>query len=152
MRRIPRPLEDIKPSQDNLNHFDSAGIPSTRTTAQSRIQRVLLMLRDTLQTTFNSFGLCRLYPRRPSFEPDQFISSMLLARTSPTTTNTEGTDSPAKVFAPPYPFPNSTTYRLMSWVHSGSSRVSETKVLHLVRDVILAEDFDHMDLENFSVK
>jgi hypothetical protein len=45
-----------------------------------------------------------------------------------------------------------TTYRLMSWMHSGSSLVSETKVSHLVRDVILAEDFDRTDLENFSVK
>lgn len=154
-RRIPRPLDDIEPEPSDLNYSDSAGIPSAQTVslpARSRIQRIILTLRDTLQTAFNSFGLCRLYPRRPSFEPDHFIPSELLAKTSPTAAQLEGDDSPAKVFAPPYPFPNMTTYRLMSWMHSGSNMISETKVSHLVKDVIMAEDFDRNHLENFSVK
>jgi hypothetical protein len=37
-------------------------------------------------------------------------------------------------------------------MNSGSNLVSETKVLHLVKDVLLAQDFDPQHLENFSVK
>jgi hypothetical protein len=40
----------------------------------------------------------------------------------------------------------------MSWMNSGSNLVSETKVTRLVKDVLLAEDFDRTHLENFSVK
>jgi len=157
MGRIPRFLDNVEPSPDDLNHSDSAGIPSLQTAslpAQSRIQRVLLTLRDTLKTTFNSFGLCRLYPCRPSFEPDQLIQSSLLARTSPiaTSSSTLGVNSPPTVFAPPYPFPNMSIYRLMSWMHSSGNLLSETKVSHLVKDVILADDFDRKDFENFSVR
>ncbi|KAG2054238.1 hypothetical protein BDR06DRAFT_982465 [Suillus hirtellus] len=45
-----------------------------------------------------------------------------------------------------------TTYRLMPWMHSGSNVLSETKVVHLIRDIMMAEDFDCKHLENFSVK
>ncbi|KIK36743.1 hypothetical protein CY34DRAFT_93881 [Suillus luteus UH-Slu-Lm8-n1] len=45
-----------------------------------------------------------------------------------------------------------TTYRLMSWMNSGTTRVSETKVAALVKDVMLAEDFDREHLQQFSVK
>ncbi|KIK34857.1 hypothetical protein CY34DRAFT_17433 [Suillus luteus UH-Slu-Lm8-n1] len=151
MGRIPGCLVDIEPSRDDLNHSNGADIPSNQTVsqipAQTRIRRVLLTLRDTLQTTFNSFGLCRHYPRRPSFEPDQLISSSLLSRTAPT----PGTDSDSpQVLAPPYPFPNMTIYRLLSWMNSGSNMVSESKVSQLVRDVLLAEEYDPKHLENFS--
>lgn len=37
-------------------------------------------------------------------------------------------------------------------MNSGSSRVSETKVAALVKDVILAEDFDREHLQKFSVR
>ncbi|KAG2336227.1 hypothetical protein BDR05DRAFT_978830 [Suillus weaverae] len=114
------------------------------------IQCILLTLRDTLQTPFSSLGLCRLYPHRPSFKPDWFIPSSLLTKTSPTVV--QGTSPALNVFAPPYPFPNMTIYRLMSWMNSGSHLISENKVSHLVRDVIMAEDFDRKHLEHFSVR
>ncbi|KAG2751869.1 hypothetical protein P692DRAFT_201683986, partial [Suillus brevipes Sb2] len=113
-------------------------------------KRVLLTLRDTLQTTFNSLGLCRLYPRRPSFEPNTFIPSSLLASTSPTIA--QESVFPPPLLPPPYPFSNMSIYRLMSWMNSGSNMTSETKVAQLVKDVMLAEDFNTKDLENFSVK
>lgn len=149
-------MEHIEPSEDDLNLSDNANSQSSSIQdsaalpAQFRIRRVLLRLRDTLQTTFNLFGLCRLYPRRPSFEPNKFIPSSLLAKTCPAPA--QGIDSPPKVFAPPYPFRNMTIYRLMSWMNSGSSRVSEAKVAGLVKDVILAEDFDREHLQGFSVR
>lgn len=53
---------------------------------------------------------------------------------------------------PPYPFPNMTTYRLMTWMNSGSHQKSETEVARLVKDVIQAQDFNASDLDDFSVK
>ncbi|KAG2158533.1 uncharacterized protein EDB93DRAFT_1076521 [Suillus bovinus] len=156
MRRIPRAFRNVEPSQDDLHYLDGANIPPVQSSdslpAQSRIRRVLLTLRDTLQTAYNSVSLCRLYPRHPSFEPDHVILSSLLARTSPMVSQLEGSDDQQKVSPPPYPFPNMTVHRLMSWMNSGSALLSEIKVSHLVKDVILAEDFDPKHLENFSMK
>jgi hypothetical protein len=45
-----------------------------------------------------------------------------------------------------------TTYRLMTWMNSGSHQKSETEVMHLVKDVIQAEDFNLEDLDGFSVR
>lgn len=153
-RRIPRAFAEIEHSAEDLNPSDNADSATVQSSAsqpaRSRIQRVLLTLRDTLQTGFNAFGLCRLYPRRPSFEPDQFIPSTLLARTSPIAT--QATDSSPNVSPPPFPFANMTIYRLMTWMNFGSTRISETKVSQLVKDVILAEDFDRKHLEDFSVR
>ncbi|KIK36572.1 hypothetical protein CY34DRAFT_94132 [Suillus luteus UH-Slu-Lm8-n1] len=145
----------MESSEDGLNYSNNTNtlnplqdLPALP--AQSRIRRVLLTLRDTMRTTYNSFGLCRLYPRRPSFEPNQFVPSSLLAQTCPAAS--QGSDSPPQVSPPPYPFPNMTLYRLMSWMNTGSSRVSESKVAALVNDVILADDFDREHLMGFSVR
>lgn len=40
----------------------------------------------------------------------------------------------------------------MSWMNSGGHLLSESKVSHLVKDVILADDFDREHLQNFSVR
>lgn len=40
----------------------------------------------------------------------------------------------------------------MSWMNSDGHLLSESKVSHLVKDVILADDFDHEHLQNFSVR
>ncbi|KAG2138105.1 uncharacterized protein EDB93DRAFT_1090792 [Suillus bovinus] len=108
------------------------------------------MLRDTLQTAFNLVGICRLYPRHPSFEPDRFVPSSLLANSCPIIV--QGTDSPSKIFLPPYPFPNMTIYHLMMWMSSGSHQKLENEVQRLVSDVPQADDFDIKHLEGFSVK
>ncbi|KAG2338730.1 hypothetical protein BDR05DRAFT_977988 [Suillus weaverae] len=108
--------------------------------APTRLQHIILTLRDTLQTAFNSFGLCHLYPCCPSFEPNKFILSSLLAKTCPT------------ILPLPYPFPNMMIYRLMTWMNFGSNQKSETKVQCLVKDVLQADDFDTKHLEGFSVR
>lgn len=114
-RRIPRPFYDTQPLEEDLNYSDNADSQDLSTQnstavvpAQFRIRHVLLTLRDTLQTAFNLFGLSRLYPRRPSFEPNKYVPSSLLAQTCPTIN--EGVDSLPKVFEPPYPFANMTIY------------------------------------------
>lgn len=152
LRRIPRSFEDVLLSDEDAAHdpddVDVPPAPNARP-PESRIRRVLLTLRDTLQTSFNSIGICRLYPRRPSFEPNKFVPSSLLSTTCPTVM--QETDSPA-ILPPPYPFPNITIYRLMSWMNSGSSQKSEAEVTRLVKDVMLAEDFDAEHLKDFSAR
>jgi hypothetical protein len=145
-RRVPRQFNDMERSAEDLDNDDN--VPSLP--PQSRIRRVILKLSDTLQTTFDSFGLCRLYPRRPSFEPDKFLPSSLLARSCPTVA--QEPDTPAIVLPPPYPFANMSVYRLMTWMHSGSHRKSEVEVQRLVKDVLQADDFDVKHLDSFSVK
>ncbi|KIK32956.1 hypothetical protein CY34DRAFT_813946 [Suillus luteus UH-Slu-Lm8-n1] len=141
-RRVPRRFHDT----DSDLAEDVVPLPPP----PSRIRRVLLTLKDTLQTAFNSFGLCRLYPRRPSFEPNKFVPSSLLSRSCPTIT--PGPESAAKLLPPPYPYPNHTIYRLMTWMNSGSLRKSETEVQRLVKEVLQAADFDVNHLEGFSVR
>jgi hypothetical protein len=102
------------------------------------------------------FGLSRQYPRRPSFEPDKFVPSSLLAKFSPIpieVQDTQGPDPSRGVSEPPpYPFQNMTIYRLMTWMNSGSHQKSQTEVMRLVKDVIQAKDFNQKDLDEFSVR
>ncbi|KAG2049202.1 hypothetical protein BDR06DRAFT_1012311 [Suillus hirtellus] len=147
-RCIQKPFDDIEHPAGDLIDVNNPDVPSLPT--RPRIQRVLLTLRDTLQSAFNSFGICRLYPRRPSFEPSKFIPSSLLAKSCLIVV--QGTGSKANVLPPPFPFPNTTIYRLMSWMNSGSHQKLEPEVQHLVKDVLQATDFNIKHLEGFSVK
>jgi hypothetical protein len=45
-----------------------------------------------------------------------------------------------------------TVYQLLNWMTSGSTRKSEAEVSHLVCDVLLAEDFNAIDLQGFSMR
>ncbi|KAG2744922.1 hypothetical protein P692DRAFT_20877483 [Suillus brevipes Sb2] len=124
---IPRNFGDSLPEDEDINPSDVA---------------------------LNMFGLSRQYPRRPSFEPDKFVPSSLLAKSSPIpieVRDTQGPD-PSVSEPPPYPFPNMTVYRLMMWMNSGSHQKSQTEVMCLVQDVIQAKDFNQKDLDGFSVR
>lgn len=157
-RLVPRHFDDLLPADEDTNPSDSSAnhppSQASQNPPQRKIQRVLLTLRDSLQTVFNTFGLCRQYPRRPSFEPDKFIPSSLLARSCPVAADahTRGSDSSPELSEPPYPFLNMTIYRLMTWMNSGSHQKSENEVTRLVREVIQAEDFNPRDLDGFSVR
>jgi hypothetical protein len=157
LRLVPRRFEDVLPPDEDANPSESHGddlshATETQNRPQGRIRRVLLTLCDSLQTAFNTMGLCRQYPRRPSFEPDKLISSSQLANSCPTTSHAHGTHRPDEPSEPPYPFPNMTIYRLMMWMNSGSHRKSEAEVSRLVKDVIQADDFNARDLDGFSVR
>ncbi|KAG1817511.1 uncharacterized protein BJ212DRAFT_1480086 [Suillus subaureus] len=106
-----------------------------------------------VEGAFDMIGLSRLNPRHPSYEPDKFVPSSLLAKSSPVTANmhdAQGPDPPASFAEPPHPFPNMTIHHLMTWMNTGSHQKSQTKVMHLIREVIQAEDFDIKDLDGFS--
>ncbi|KAG1896064.1 uncharacterized protein F5891DRAFT_1193506 [Suillus fuscotomentosus] len=157
---VPRSFDDFLPADEDTNLSDSSGhgpstLPEIDNPPQHRIQRVLLTLRDSLQMAFTVIGLSRKYPRRPSFEPDKFIPSSLLATTCPMIANVHNTqelDPSHGVSGPPYPFANMTIYRLIMWMNSGSHQKSEAEVLPLVKDVVQAEDFNPKDLDGFSVR
>ncbi|KAG2359935.1 hypothetical protein BDR07DRAFT_1238738, partial [Suillus spraguei] len=110
---------------------------------------------DTLQTVFNMLGLSPLYPWRLSYEPNKFVPSLHLAKSSPMTASmcdAQGPDPPATFTEPPHPFPNMTIYCFMMWMNSGSHQKSWTEVMHLVKNVSQAEDFDAKDLDGFLVR
>jgi hypothetical protein len=147
-RRVPRQFINVERLAEDLNNVNNANVPSLP--PQSRIQHVILKLGDTLQTAFDSFGLCRIYPHCPSFELDKFLPSSLLARSCPTVV--QEPDASVRVLPPHYPFSNMSIYHLVTWMNSGSHWKSEVEVQRLVKDVLQADDFDIKHLDSFSVK
>ncbi|KAG2135061.1 hypothetical protein BD769DRAFT_1665020 [Suillus cothurnatus] len=159
---VPRNFDDLLPPKEDINpsnYIENEPSVATDTQIQNlpqhRIQRVLFTLCDTLQTVFNVIGLSQQYPQRLSYEPDKFIPSILLAKSSPMTAdvhNTQGPNPLAGVSEPPHLFPNMSIYCLMTWMNSGSYQKSQTEVMHLVKDVIQADNFNPKDLDEFSVR
>ena len=50
------------------------------------------------------------------------------------------------------PFLNATVFRLMNWFYSGSNMKSVAELQSLVDNVLLADDYDHTHLKNFSAR
>jgi len=116
------------------------------------------------QTLPDKFGVYRVYPiGRPSFTPDELYTisdsvgssnistigpaSMSRSWFSPLGPSLEAvTGLVAKSFAP---FPNVSTFHLMSWFYSSSNTKSHAELDRLVNQVILAPDFLPADLVGF---
>ena len=88
----------------------------------------------------------------PSFSPDKFVTigdhcdsygHLVVPRSSTTV------ESAQKFY---YPYRNPSIFRLMHWYHSVSNLKSLGELNRLVRDVLLAEDFNISDLEQFSAE
>jgi Plavaka transposase len=119
-----------------------------------------------LQTEPDNFGLFRIYPTRPTTEPNTnsnlddvcdapgFETSKMpssgcrLGRFGSTATTTAKNISD-NIFSP---FKNVTTFRLMNWYHSGSGEMSISRLNSLVKDVINPSDFQKEHLDKFSAK
>ncbi|KAJ6582169.1 hypothetical protein B0H19DRAFT_928921, partial [Mycena capillaripes] len=102
-----------------------------------------------VKTEPNGFGVYKVFPNRPSRDPEDSLSLDDLCRPSEHLTesgNTTSTETP-----PWFPFLNSTVARLMTWFHLGSTLKSNAELDSLVHDVILHKDFDPKHLEGFSV-
>lgn len=116
------------------------------------IQRVLLIVRDRLVTAANSFGMWRDYPRRPTRDPDAFLSLKDLAANS-----SQNIQSPHPILQEtansnnqPYrPFANSTIHRVMQWLNNGNTVKSEAQLNEFVNKVILSPDFEKEHLTGF---
>lgn len=116
------------------------------------------------QTLPDKFGVYRVYPGgRPSFTPDESYTisdsvgssnistigpaSMSRSWFSPLGPSLEAvTGLVAKSFAP---FPNESTFHLMSWFYSSSNTKSHAELDRLVNEVILAPNFLPADLVGF---
>lgn len=108
----------------------------------------------------NSMGLYREYPAAPFQDPDDCTSIDQLCD-APTFERTPddslepslGTSRfglpplPSNPFAP---FLNATIFRLINWFYSGSEMKSVAELDRLVKEVLLADDFDRLHLEKFS--
>lgn len=114
------------------------------------------------ETQPNEYGIYRQYSNSfPSYDPDEFVHLSDLCNSSDlvepgsqnesqrlsSSSGSAPNDGFSNMFAP---FPNPTTFRLMHWFHSASSLKSFGELDRLVKDVILAEDFNTQDLKKFS--
>ncbi|KAG0698052.1 hypothetical protein DFH29DRAFT_1003197 [Suillus ampliporus] len=147
--RVDGPVEhvvhNVETSTQDVVHEDTLAINDIPP-ARRVVRRVILLVTESICNVVGAFGLSRDYSQRPSYEPDIFIPSRLLVNKCPTL------QPLPSIPPPPHPFPNMTVYRLLNWMSSGSTRKSEVEVLHLVHDVLLAEDFDVHDLQGFSMR
>lgn len=113
------------------------------------------------RTKPNSMGVYKIYPNRPTHDPDNIISLDDLcdstALLTPATTTTLQPASPLPstddTSDPKYaPFLSASVARLMCWFHNGSIQKSVEDLDRLVHNVILQDDFRASDLQKFSTK
>jgi Plavaka transposase len=113
---------------------------------------------EVFTTSVNEFGVYREYISHfPSYTPDEFTTIADVCNFQNTRYCAPSvpdvpfpitpTDKPD--FAP---FLNATTFRLMNWFHTLSNTKSYGELNRLVKEVILANDFDAKDLQNFSAE
>ncbi|KAF9054756.1 hypothetical protein BJ165DRAFT_1523234 [Panaeolus papilionaceus] len=133
--QLPRRFRDYLP--ESATSFLEADEPGP-------IRRVLLIVRDRLVTSLNSFGVWRDYPNKPSADPDSLLSSADLANHAKSSTRTTMDTSPDF-----WPFKNSTIHSVMKWLNNGHVAKSESEVTKFVRDVILSPTFRVHDLVGF---
>lgn len=119
------------------------------------LPRVILHVRDALETARNVFGLRRVYSHRPSHDPDAAVPdghlSTYYAKFQPcddVPTNISRSDE----HLAPWPFKNMSTYLLMEWMHTGSQHKSEGEVDRLAQSVLSHPEFNVQDISNFSAQ
>jgi len=118
------------------------------------VRRVLLIVRDRLVTTLNSFGMWRDYPERPTIDPDSLLTVEDLANShglAPASSSLDVLDAFPDGNRPSYwPFTNATIYSVMKWLNNGKTVKSESETTDFVHNVILTPTFNAEDLVGFS--
>ncbi len=136
--RLPRRFDDYLPEPAS---------PAERELEIGTVRRVILIVRDSLVTISNSFGIWRDYPRRPTRDPDASLSLGDLAA-NPVELNPPAfpSEPPHPPDQPHWPFSNVTIHRVMQWLNNGNTNKSEAQMNEFVDKVILAPDFspDHL--------
>lgn len=103
------------------------------------LPRVRLIVRDSVRTMANSFGLWREYLHRPSFDPDTSVPFLGKAQTNMIETSGAVYEASSK---------NPTIDLLLDWQNTGSEMKSNGKVNKLV-DILRHPDFVVEDLYGF---
>ncbi|KAJ7686925.1 hypothetical protein B0H17DRAFT_939873 [Mycena rosella] len=145
---MPKRFQDILPEAP-------APVVLEEPPAEPPVRRVILHVRDTMQTVLNRFRIFCEYPYRPSYDPDSHVTADDLANfpleeehLAELATKHDSPDSTQP--PPPWPFTNMTKYNSMSWLNTGSNQKSEAETTRLVDEVINAPDFSREDLRGFS--
>lgn len=113
-----------------------------------------------IETEPNEFGLYRSYMSYPTQDPEEALSLDDMCDAPGFSTAQMSSDrrkwwsgfglgrqNPNDIFAP---FLNATVFRLMNWFYGGSNMKSLAELDLLVKEVLLADDFDKKHLEGFS--
>jgi hypothetical protein len=144
-RQLPARYRDILPqSSSSVNAITNDTEPQT-----THITRIRLIVRDTIRTAANMFGLWREYQHRPSYDPDSTVNADNLANL-----NTDTSDpDPSLVEHDPdseMVHKNPTIESLINWQNTGSTSKSNNEINRLVRDVLCHPNFSVKDLEGFN--
>ena len=146
-RRLPARYRDVLPEPAPViltNDTDTSDPAPTRS-----LPRICLIVRDTIQTVANLFGLWRQYPHRPSYDPDNSIPFSSLASVDISDAQLGGDPNLPHTHKSP-PESNFSVDILLDWQNSGSSTKSHAEVDRLV-DVLRHPGFSINDLpKNFN--
>jgi len=140
-RRLPARFRDIlpQPAPPVINDVEAQ---------RTHIPQVLLIVRDTIRTVANAFGLWREYQHCPSYDPDSAVDADELVKAGESNVSSpSATDHDPANVEPVHK--NSTIERLMNWQNTGSTSKSNNEVNRLVKDVLLHPDFSVDDLKGF---
>ena len=156
-RRLPRRFTDNLPEALAPVPMPYESQPEAGVAEPGPVRRVLLIVRDRLVTTANSFGVWRDYPRRPTIDPDGSLSLEELSNShripsnspesSPADLPTSSPDSERPFY---WPCQNATIWRVMAWLNNGKTTKSEAEATAFVETVIHASDFNKDDLIGFN--
>ncbi|KAJ7140771.1 hypothetical protein C8R44DRAFT_726491 [Mycena epipterygia] len=147
--RLPKRFRDILPEAPA-----PVAIEPPPPEPEPAIRRVILHVRDSMDTALNRFRIFRHYPHCPSYDPDSHVDTEDLAnfplekeRLDSLTAEHVAESTPPP---PPWPFANMTKYNVMSWLNTGSNQKSEAETTCFIDEVIHAPDFSPEDLWGFS--
>lgn len=136
---IPEPLPPVSPPDPT----------------PSRLPRVVLIVRDTIRTAVNSFGLMREYPHRPSYDPDAIVHIAQLAARKPVEEDPGSISSQipqaSSALPPPWPHRNMTHWHFMSWLTNGTTSKSQGEAAKFIK-LTRRDDFDPMELRSLDVQ
>jgi hypothetical protein len=134
---LPEPAPAIESDENVDSTYQRSGV----------LPRVRLIVRDSMRTIANTFGLFREYQHRPTYDPDSTVPASNLAYAPQGTTMEDGLDNDT---APtPSSSTNITTELLLNWQNSGSELKSHGEVNRLVKEVLCHPDFAVKDLKGF---
>ena len=174
-RQFPRRYHDFLPNSttqvphlpERIIAYAPTPLPAEPRSPSPVQSEVLEPEPQSITTEPDEFGLYRIYENYPSLVPDETqglddcCDAPGLATASSTSSQHWWTGfghqiphfssqaSQWNIFAP---FLNATVFRLMNWFYSGSNMKSVAELQSLVDNVLLADNYYHTHLKNFSAK
>jgi hypothetical protein len=136
-RRLPARYRDCLPEP-------APAILLTETQPTPTLPRIRLIVRDTMQTVANIFGLWREYPHRPSYDPDHSVP-LAAPPCHDRVSQDHGDPQLDKEDPPKAALSNTSVDLLLHWQNSGGSTKSHAEIDRLV-DFLHHPDFSVDDL------